>query len=266
MSLCVARRKNGTPCRRSPAKGEERCDFHIRKANASIVSGKHSKYKVPGVPRQYDGIYQDFVAQQKPFDLTADIAKLRTLYVECRDILDSRQPEKIRAACRVIRSQIDGMIERHPEQEAFVETLLNTIESKIKAELLDRFSVSTFSTDEIKDLTFLLNSIVKAAEAMKKIQDGVKLQVEIDTTMIVKILKECVYPAVPETERRQQIIARLRQISVSTPQRSLPEAEAIPAEFHVNEQPVLAVAGGAPSGTSHDMLPVDVNEWGDEDE
>ena len=69
--------------------------------------------------------------------------------------------------------------------------------------------------DEAKDLAVILDTISKVAERMKKIQEGVTLNININAEMLTRFLVNVVFPSVPEPDRRSMIAGRARQFSVS---------------------------------------------------
>ena len=115
----------------------------------------------------------------------------------------------------------------------------------------------------------MLDTVSKVAERMKKIQEGVKLQVSIDTNILIRFLQQAIFPETPEPERRQRMLMRASQMGISRVVSEDPFA--LPASLAevVEEAPVPVVTRVRPklrtladdSEDSDEVEPKEISKW-----
>lgn len=263
MPPCVHKKSNGLPCQ-GRAADDGLCSFHRKKATRTQTSGAYSK-AVPGVPLKYDGIYQDFLKSEKPFELRHEIALLRMMYVEMRDIIESNREEKIDTLIDAVKDHLDKTINRRPEHEEMIQGLLELIAQTTRLKFKTEFTASLSSIEELREVSDLLMKTVKAAEIMKKIQEGIKIQVQIDTNLLIRIIQQAIYPVVTETDRRARIIQNLAMIAPSAAggfeQPALPSFGEIPVSRHEPDLGELQALMFTPEDQRQEATPVQLEDW-----
>ena len=229
MSQCKVTKSDGTRCRGNAGEGEY-CPIHRRRFAKNVTHGRYAKPEIAhGVPLQYAGLYQEFIQDDKPFDLRREMALLRTLFVETRNNLDAGKLDKANKIEEAIVEQLSASLKGSPEK---MRPLLTLIGQTVRQVLDDELDITSgMDLDEAEGLGRLLETISRVAERMKKIQEGVKLQVQIDTNILVRFLQHVVFPEIPEVERRQRMIMRASRMGIS-------RVEQLPA---VGDEEVLRV-------------------------
>lgn len=226
----------------------------------SIKHGMYSTAKNLGVPDHYTGVYQEFLQEDKPFDLRRELALLRLLYIRMEDALTAKGDEKLHEIETDIREKLLKLYgEKTKDAEKLQKTISNltAVAAEAVAEKLGLASLGL----GLEDLADHLEKITRAAERMKKIQEGVKLQVNIDTNILVRFIQDVVFHFVEDGRTRQQIIERAMRLSIpnsETPRAALakpreiitPETvDPLGAEFRDTRQEV-----SQPSPSLEDML------------
>lgn len=214
---CARNKRDGTPCRRD-AGDDGLCAKHREIASKQIKTGAYAK-AVPGVPLAYHDQYQRFLAMDKPFDLRHEMASLRALQVELRDIVEERRPAKLEYLARMITNGVDRMLNRTPEQEEGVRQILDVVKTCSQTALRSELMVMFGSMQEIRELSDLLDKVGKMAERMKKIQEGVKLEVSIDTHILVTFLQQVVFKVVTEPDRQAELVRLASLMSIAPAQK-----------------------------------------------
>ena len=205
---CTATKRDGNECR-GKAVEAGLCAAHISR----MVEARDTRPngKVAGIPHQYARTYDDFLNDPKPFDMQRELATYRTLYVELRDIIEGRMPHRVRNVAQGIEARVRTRV---VGSEVELDALLEINREEIEAALLNSFAIPLTSTEEIMEAGKLLGLVVKAAETMKKMAEGVKLDVTINTELIVRILQIAIFPVIPEPDRRQRILTALNGMAL----------------------------------------------------
>lgn len=258
MAQCVVKKKGGEQCKGEAGTGKY-CPIHRHKFQKRIKHGKYAQTEIMlGVPPKHLRTYQEFLKTEKPFDLSRELALLRTIFVELREAMDERRPQKVAAFLEQLT---------HELTRTLIGRKLNPEMSKILAEdylipvIYDTFvlmwgvGVTMLDPDEAKDMTYILDTISKVAERMKKIQEGVTLNININAEMLTRFLVNVVFPSVPEPERRSQIAGRARQFSVTARRTvTVPVLEDDWVEGVVYEPPPLMPSRPALPFSAEDIL------------
>ena len=225
---------------------------------------------VPGVPALYTGLYQDFLNDPKPFDLRREMAMLRSLFVEARTNLDSHTNEKGEKIEKEILQRMASQLDADKET---IKAILSVAGNAIHAVLQEELDLSCMSLEHSIELGGFLEQISRVAERMKKIQEGVKLNVAIDTTVLMRFLHTVVFPVVPEHDRRNRMVELASQVAVSAaPQTALP-LPTVDAIFGVEEENWIEIkvspedyddsveTGIIRRKKKEIAVPVDINPW-----
>lgn len=282
---CSRNKRDGTPCQRA-AGDDGLCAKHREIAGKQIKTGRYAK-AVPGVPVEYHDQYQRFLAMDKPFDLRHEMATLRALQIELRDIVEQRRPAKLEVIARMITNGCDRLFTRTPEQEEGIRQVLHVVHTTALTVLRSELMVLFGSMPEIREMSDMLDKVGKMAERMKKIQEGVKLEVSIDTHILVTFLQQVVFKVVTEPERQAELVRLASLLSVAPASKEyaglpariggelLGEADRLAAARRGGDletpHPVAAGLGSSGRGFLHDvplsgrhsteLLPHDVAPW-----
>lgn len=182
-------------------------------SKSSVKHGMYSTAKNLGVPERYTGLYQDFLDEGKPFDLRRELALLRLLYVRMEEALEATGSEKVQEIEEEIRSRLTKIYgEKTKDAEKLQKTIQNLVAIATEA-IQEKLGLASLGIG-LDDLADHLEKITRAAERMKKIQEGVKLQVNIDTNILVRFIQDVVFHFVEDGRTRQQIIERAMRMSV----------------------------------------------------
>lgn len=187
----------------------------------ALKHGKHASAKTLGVPERYTGLYDEFLAEGKPFDLRRELALLRLLYVRMEEALEAKGDEKVQEIEAEIRAKLLKIYgEKTRDAEKLEKTITNLVAIATEA-ISEKLGLASLGLG-LDDLADHLEKITRAAERMKKIQEGVKLQVNIDTNILVRFIQEVVFHFVEDGHTRQQIIERAMRMSI--PNSEVPRA------------------------------------------
>lgn len=223
--------------------------------------------RTAGVPFRYVRTYQEFLAENRPFDVSRELAMLRTLQVELRDIIDGRAPIRLKKmsddAAEAVRARVSRADDRiQPD------ALFRIVSEEVNRILQTSFAVPATSSAEIREMSVLLERTARVADTLKKIQEGVKLDVTINHDMIVRILQMAVFPAVPESDRRRRILHVLQGMSMGPlePHPPLPDVSGIPVDALAMPVPSLEgllekVPVAHEAGGNGELLPIEVPAW-----
>jgi hypothetical protein len=211
MGKCQATKSNGDSCNGNAGEGKF-CAYHRKKYSGSIKHGKFASKELLGVPKKYDGIYQDFLQDDKPFDLRREMALLRILYIEARELLDNANSDKSTLIEEEVLKKLSHIFKGSEEK---VKPILDVVSQTLKSVLSNELPSENLTLSDIDAISKLLETISRVAERMKKIQEGVKLQVSIDTNILVKFLQKVVFPEVVEPDRRNRMIMRASRLGLS---------------------------------------------------
>lgn len=262
---CAHKNSSGEPCRARNVGEDGLCSFHRRRSAGLIKHGQYAK-AVPGVPQRYAGVYQEFLASSKPTELLSEMAMLRTIYVEMRDLMESRREQGIDAMVEEVKERLDKTIRRDPGDEELIQSFLDLVVTTSRHVYMTNFGKMFATLDELREVSDHLMKVVKAAEIMKKIQEGIKLNVQIDTNLLVRVIQQAIFPVVPESDRRSRIIQNLAIIAPSAA--ALPPPTAAPV---FPEQPATPVGEPSvllnrtdlfvPDSAKQELMPEEVSEW-----
>ena len=267
MKQCSATKSNGDFCGNRVKDDTQWCAYHRKRYSANVKHGKYASKEVLGVPKEYHGIYQDFLSDKKPFDLRREMALLRTLFVETRNKMEASCLNKAAEIEDALAKKLDHGMKGDPERKRKLISLVLSCAREVLQDELDLTAGLTI--DEAKDLTWMLDTVSKVAERMKKIQEGVKLQVSIDTNILIRFLQQAIFPETPEPERRQRMLMRASQMGISRVVSEDPFA--LPASLAevVEEAPVPVVTRVRPklrtladdSEDSDEVEPKEISKW-----
>lgn len=218
---CTAKKRDGEQCKGQAGDGEY-CQIHRAKFAKNITHGKYAKPEILGVPARYHGAYQSFLADPRPFDLRNEMATLRALYVEIRENVDVQTENKVEDITGKLVSKLSARLKGNPEVMKKICTLVGQTAEEI---LREEIGVTWIGVETGRELGNILEQISRVGERMKKIQEGVKLEVSIDTNVLIRFIQQVIFPAVPEADRRQRIIAGAQAMAISAPaqQETMPE-------------------------------------------
>lgn len=214
---------------------------------SKIKHGMYSTAKNLGVPERFTGLYQEFLEEGKPFDLRRELALLRLLYVRMEEALTAAGQEKIDEIAADIESKLMKIYGEKTKDAEKLQKTVSTLTALATTAISEHLGLASLGIG-LEDLADHLEKITRAAERMKKIQEGVKLQVNIDTSILVRFIQDVVFHFVEDGQTRQQIIERAMRMSVPNapgPRAALaaPRAEVTPenidplgAEFRESRQ------------------------------
>lgn len=234
MVACVVKKSNGEQCKRRPAEGNEYCAHHRKMYAARVVHGKYARPEILGVPKRYHGQYQAFLASDKPFDLRNEMAILRTLVLEMRDVVDVNIEIRSGQIAHRFADRLRKLFEE--EDSTDVEPLVRTCTDAI-LQVLSTELLSLSSMGELREVSDMVGKVVKAAEVMKKIQEGVKLEVSIDTNLLIRFVQTAIFPVITDMEQRRQIIQRAFLLGLRAPQPGEYEPSPVTGEVYVETEP-----------------------------
>jgi hypothetical protein len=213
MAQCKARLKSGLRCR-SQAGEDEFCPKHRTRKIRRNPFQKRVNPDELRVPRKYYGVYQSFLNSEEPYNLKAELAIQRTLFVEARDHLEQRSEERQENFLEYVESQLKEKVKGDPGR---LQALVQRIRS-ILQEGLEKFYPSLCgSMEDFKTLSSLLDQTARTAERMKKIQEGVKMEIRLDKEMLISWLKFVVFPFVTDPAIRGAMVQRAATFKLPKP-------------------------------------------------
>lgn len=180
---------------------------------AKVKHGLYSTAKNLGVPERYTGLYQDFLEEGKPFDLRRELALLRLLYCRMEEALEAKGSHVLDEIEEDLRAKLLKVYGEKTKDEEKLKKTVENLAAIAATTISDKLGLASLGIG-LDDLADHLEKITRAAERMKKIQEGVKLQVNIDTTVLVRFIQEVVFHFVEDSHTRQQIIDRAMRMSV----------------------------------------------------
>lgn len=186
---------------------------NLRQARKGLKHGAYSSPDVLRVPARYDGIYQQFLAEDKPFDLRRELALLRVLHCRMEDALAGRGEQVVSEIEETIADRVRKQFEKKTKDPERVAKVIDTLTQIAVSVIHEKMLMSSLGIG-LDDLADHVEKISRVAERMKKIQEGVKLQVQIDTNLLVRFIQDVVFHFVADTATRQQIIQRAMMLSV----------------------------------------------------
>ena len=215
----------------------------LKKARRQVKHGMYTSAEVLRVPTQYSGAYQDFLSDEKPFNLRAEMALLRVLYLRMEDSLENQGELKVEEIQEKIKEKLFAVYSEKTADKEKLARLTDLCATAAADVIKTEIGLASLGLG-LEELANHLEKISRVAERMKKIQEGVKLQVNIDTTILIKFLQEVVFHFVQDRSTRQQMIQRA--MSMALPNR--PQAELKAAA----ERPVLTPESINPLG--HEIM------------
>jgi hypothetical protein len=212
MALCTHKTKSlKGSCGRHVGKGFKYCAFHLKKMQAQIKHGRYAQAGILGIPAKHEGIYQDFMQSERPFELKVQFATMNALYRELRELLDDRALSRRDGILKELSSRLMETLKGNPEKVAkYVEYTVAHLDEVLLAYVPMFF---TLSAGDLMMLADLLEKISKVAMNMKKIQEGITMKVEIDQKYLVSFVQQVVMPLFPSYELRQQLVQRMIQFT-----------------------------------------------------
>ena len=215
-SRCTATKKDGSQCTSQARENETLCPYHWK-----LQSNKIAKTKKPGdeynISKDKKLTFQQFYEKENVLELQSEVAYLRTLLVELREIIDldrQAQREEMLHNFEVRAQHI--LREIIPENE--VEEVAEDLKSEM-GQVLEAFvgPMEPMTIDDIVEIRKHIESISKVAEKAKKIKDGFVLTV--DTTNVSPLLNvivsQIILPNVKDRVSRSNIAESFRQFSMS---------------------------------------------------
>ena len=160
-----------------------------------------------GIPRRYEAVYQDYLASTEPYNLKAELALQRTLFVEARDALEQKSAKRQGLFVQLVQDSVGAALAA-AEADVDEEAVLKLIEKGCKEAFLRTFPALCAGLQDFKDLSSLLDQVAKTAERMKKIQEGIRMQVALDTESLMAWLRFCVFPFIAEGRTRSLVMER----------------------------------------------------------
>lgn len=208
MPLCVHVTRDGSPCARHAKKNSKFCLMHKKSHSPVKDRGVKAPAKVLGVPAKYSAPYQEYLASPRPFDLRHQYATINALYLELRDIMETQAERRAMSLCLAVEDKVSQVLKGDPEKLAVIAKKV----SEIVEELLPLHFPMTnaLSVHDIDLLADKLEQISRVAMTMKKIQEGVKLEVSIDVDFLVRYLQQVILPILPTSDLRRQAAIRTR--------------------------------------------------------
>lgn len=187
---------------------------NVRQARKRIVHGKNASAAALGVPETYHDTYAHFVSEDKPFDLRREMALIRVLYQRMEDHLHTQSGNTIEMIANSIEEKLARIYGEKTKDKEKLAGIIRTCSQVATQVVKDELGLSAIKLDDLMDLSDHIEKISRVAERMKKIQEGVKLQVNIDTNLLVKFIQEVVYPFVPERSVRSAMIEQAMRLSL----------------------------------------------------
>lgn len=210
--LCTHKTKNGT-CGAHAKKGGKYCAFHLKKAQANVTHGRYARPETLGVPAQYEGIYQEYLNSERPFDLRKQYAFINALYHEMRDTATLKAEARTEACTNGVVADLRAAL--HKADPAQLEKLSTFIRDSMDRNMHMSFPLTgRLNMDDLETLTQVLERISRVASTMKKIVEGVELKVSIDFDMLLRYVQHVILPILPTQELRSQAAIRTRAFSI----------------------------------------------------
>lgn len=180
---------------------------NLRQARKGLKHGQYSSPDVLRVPAKYDGIYQAYLKEDKPFDLRREMALLRVLHCRMEEALAGRGEAIVDEIEQCIADRVRKQFEKKTKDPERVAKVVDTLTQIAVSVIHEKMLMASLGIG-LDDLADHVEKITRAAERMKKIQEGVKLQVQIDTNLLVRFIQDVVFHFVSDHTTRQQIIQR----------------------------------------------------------
>ncbi len=224
MALCEAKKSDGTPCQGKAKEGNKWCSFHQKRYAKNVTHGNTASPELLGIPKGQHITFQAFYEQEKPLELLAEIAYLRTLGVELRQTIErgregNRQELLESFGKKLATSLIDaGMADNDVEE--FTEEMVNELDDT----LLEFIGpAKPLSALEIGLLSDHIETISRVAERAKKIKDGFTLNIDLSnvSSYLLRYTQQCILSVVTDRYLRSQIVENTRAF-LTTGSRSTP--------------------------------------------
>lgn len=194
---------------------------NLRQARRAVKHGLHTSPDVLRVPAKYEGVYQEFLKDDKPFDLRRELALLRVLHCRMEEALTNRGLDSVlNIQERIQKKLIEHYGEKTTDPEK-LDKLASLCSHMVTAIVQNELGLASLGIG-LDGLADLLVKISVVAERMKKIQEGIKLQVNIDTSVLITFLQTIVFKHVRDHSARQEIIQDTMRMAVpNRPDRQL---------------------------------------------
>lgn len=237
---CVHKKSNGLPCKGEAIGGGAYCAYHKRKvaaaAIASTTHGMRSKQETLGIPNSERLTFEEFHRLDKPFELTTELAYLRTVLVEIRKAMESQRDTSRDTFLEDLKERSEHLLLEANMKPAVVEKLVGAL-FPVWVDIIEAYygPVEPLQPEQFMLLADMIEKISRVAEKAKKIQEGITLNVEFGNVggILIKFVREIMFseihdPLPPAHELRANIVARVRNMNLTGRSvRQLPEPEVI---------------------------------------
>lgn len=224
MPQCVAKKSSGEMCKARAKEGDKYCATHRARASSAVQHGRRSVAETLGVPKTEQLTFDEFHALNKPFELTTELAYLRTILVEQRKAMEVQRDTARDTFLEDLQERsIHHLLEANMK-ESVVEKLVDALHP-IWVSIIEAYygPVEPLQPEQFQMLADMIEKISRVAEKAKKIREGITLNVEFKNVgqILVRFVRECMFSEIhdplPKTARelRANIVARVRNMNLT---------------------------------------------------
>jgi len=243
MSTCGGTRKDGKPCNAAEVAGTGYCARHVP------VLVKGDDQPLPRVRPEMRTTYQRFLEMPAPAQIQEELALLRAAQAEMVEIIENRREEKVTGVAHTVVRETRRRIEADDERDDWdLDAILEVVEAVVLQSLMASFRFTYRSLSDVREIGDMLLKIVKAADVLKKHQEGTRVVVDINAELLSNLLRVCIYPVVT-VEQRVLIIQKLQMIGLRA---GNPPNEGTPDDL--DSRPHEGVATAPPRDTPEEIL------------
>lgn len=224
---CAHKKRGGVPCKGDAIEGSKYCGYHDRKvaavSDASRTHGLRSKAETLGVPAGERLTFDEFHSLNKPFELTTELAYLRTILVEMRKALESQRDTSRDLFLEDLHERSTQLLLEANMKPAVVEKLVGALHP-VWVDIIEAYygPAEPLQPEQFQMLADMIEKISRVAEKAKKIQEGITLNVEFKNVgpILVRFVREILFaeihdPMPSARELRQNIVARVRSMNLT---------------------------------------------------
>lgn len=219
MPRCEATKKDGTQCKGTAKSGEKWCSYHRKRFASKTTHGRTASPELLGIPQNERMTFNEFYANEKPFELGTELAYLRTLLVEQRKAMEMSRPNFRNAILSDFRAQGTSDLTSAGVPEENAEAVITLLSSRVE-EILNEYHgpAEVLSPGDYATLADLIERIARVAEKAKRIAEGITLNVDFQNIglVLVKFVREVVMMEVKDQNTRARIVERVRAMNLTT--------------------------------------------------
>lgn len=219
MPRCIAKKKDGNQCKGTAKQGEQWCGYHRKRFGSKTTHGRYASAELLGIPQNEKMTFDQFYADEKPFELGKELAYLRTLLVEQRKAMEMSRPNFRNAILTDFREQGLSDLTSSGVPGEHAEAVIALLSSRVE-EVLNEYHgpAEVLSPGDYATLADLIERIARVAEKAKRIAEGITLNVDFRNVglVLVKFVREVVMAEVKDQNVRARIVEKVRAMNLTT--------------------------------------------------